>query len=83
MKTIEVPVSDAEHDAFRAVAAREQRPLSELAHEALVSFLEAPRMKTSHSRFELPVFPEPEQVAPLPSREELNDEMVDRGRGRR
>lgn len=51
------------------------------AQAALVSFLAIPERKTSSSTFELPVFTEPKQIAPLPSREEIYDETFDRGPG--
>ena len=78
MKTIEIPVSDAEYEAIRAVAEREERPLSDWAHEALISLLESPGITVSGSAFDLPTFSEPRQVAPLPSREELYDEIFRR-----
>lgn len=77
MKTIEIPVSDAEYEAIRAVAEREERPLSDWAHAALVSLLDDPGT-TPDSAFELPTFSEPRQVAPLPSREELYNEIFRR-----
>jgi hypothetical protein len=79
MKTISLAVSEEDYEGFRLLSQREGRPIARIIREAMSLYLaeqRTPKGRLEHVR----VFPGVRQIAPLPTREELWDEIYDRGR---
>ena len=74
MKTISLSVSEDDYEAFRQASKRERRPIAQLIREAMVVYREE-RLGTRMPLTDLPVLAGHRQLAPLPSRVELYDEV--------
>ena len=74
MRTLRVTVSDSEYDALQRVADERKRSVEQLVQETLASF----QRETGEMRKplrDLPLFPGRRQVADLPSRADLYEEI--------
>jgi len=74
MRTISVAVSETDYEAFRRAADRQGRPIAHLIREAMAVY-RAERLRERTRLTHFPVLVGHRQVAPLPSREELWDEV--------
>ncbi len=81
MKTISVAVSEEDYEAFRHAAGEGDRSIAQLIREAMALYREE-RLERRTPLRSLRVLAGHRPTAPLPSREELYDEVfADRHRG--
>lgn len=74
MRTISVAVSEDDYEAFRRAADRQRRPIAQLIREAM--FVYRSEHLSERTRLtDFPVLVGHRQIAPLPTREELWDEV--------
>lgn len=76
MKTISVAVSEADYEAFREAARAEGRSIAQLIREAMAEYRRE-HLNRRSKLVDLPLFPGPRPVTPLPSREEIYDEAFE------
>jgi hypothetical protein len=77
MKTISVMVLEEEYEAFRRAARHQGRPVAQLIREAMALY-RAERIERAGRLEEVPVLPGHRPKGPLPTREELYDEVFGR-----
>lgn len=77
MKTISVSVSTVDYEAFRELARKEGRPIAQLIREAMALYRRN-HIETGTRLEDLPVLPGHRPIAPLPSRDEIHDEVFGR-----
>ena len=79
MKTISLSVSESDYEAFRRAARGKNRPIAELIREAMTVY-RTERLEARTPLTELPALAGHRLVVDLPSRDELQDELIgDRG----
>lgn len=77
MKTISISVSESDYEAFRVYAARHDRSIAELVREAMALYRK--EKLTPTERLErIPVVHGMKPLGPLPTREEIYDEITSR-----
>lgn len=77
MKSISVSVSESDYEAFRAYADRNDRSIAELVREAMALYRRE-RLSPSERLERLPVARGMKPLGPLPTREEIYDEIASR-----
>jgi hypothetical protein len=78
MKTISLAVSEDIYEAFRHIARAEGRSIAQTIRDAMSVYLAEHRPPRSRLE-EIRVLPGMRPIGPLPSREEIWDEIFDRG----
>lgn len=76
MKTISVAVSESDYEEFRKAAREQQRPIAQLIREAMAVY-RAEHLERRSPLRELPVLAGHKPTGPLPSKEEIYDEIAD------
>lgn len=79
MKSISVSVSESDYEAFRAYAARHDRSIAELVREAMALYRRE-RLTPTERLERLPVVHGMQPLGPLPSKEEIYDDITSRHR---
>jgi hypothetical protein len=74
MKTISVAVEESDYEAFQRASKQERRPIAQLIREAMGVY-RVERLESRKALTTLPVLTGHRQLAPLPSRAELYDEL--------
>lgn len=77
MKTISVSVVEGDYEAFRRAARTQGRPIAQLIREAMALY-RSERIERRSPLTEVPVLVGHRPRGPLPSRDELYDEVFDR-----
>lgn len=78
MKTISVSVLSEDYEAFRRSARRRKIPIAQLIREAM-SLYRIERLEEKPRLTELPVLIGHRPLSALPARDEVYDEIFDRG----
>jgi hypothetical protein len=79
MKTISLAVAEDVYEAFRHLSQEQGRSIAQMIRDAMNSYLaehRPPRRRLEEVR----VFPGMRPIAPFPTREEIWDEIYDRGK---
>jgi len=75
MRTISLAVSEPDYEAFRRAADRQGRPIAQMIREAMAMY-RAERLQERTRLTDFPVLVGHHSVAPLPTRDEVWDEIT-------
>ena len=75
MKTISVAVSESDYETFRWAARQQRRPIAQLIREAMTLY-RARKLEVQHPLTDLPILAGHRPVGRLPSRSEIQDEII-------
>jgi hypothetical protein len=77
MRTISLGVLEEDYDAFKEAARRQGRPVAQLIREAMALY-RSQQLERRTRLEDLSVLPGHRPIAPLPTRDEIYDEVFDR-----